>query len=701
MPPKRGKWLSPGAKASRGRPAAPRGKLRDFLPVIANTEPHSSGFSMKDEAKHTAYHHSSSAWGTGDARLRQKPVTFVSAGVVEPLKEQRPSSDTPASDMPEDSSGHPMEGPSSTAEVDNVDRANTVAVHVETSIETTIEAIGQASMTELAAQQHSVDDLGEPSETQVNETADLFFFDLAEDEPIDHSIPPPKIPSPRSSFSASDSSEEIILFKGRTAGAHRATQENQTITPDSAIAPSVRLTEHKSKTTVGGLKNTVSRAVAHQPQSSRTRSRSRHKRSQAPKVPESEDEDAILADYIANMAADSDNDHIPSQFQSAAGRRDLGGDDDAVNFGSGNEKSPIDDYALNNEGEGLRSSDLSDADVDDLVNSDDGQNDMEADMDDETLARLLAKQEELGMGGDDLLLFTSPSANINGTKARGKRPANAGPSRGLREPASATQVADALDDLDLADWGQLTGQMRKRRSKQPPKFEVSDSEIEATLNAAWSRDRERKKNRKLAREALRAEGLLGKNIDPDDLRVKYLSGMKLDDVKLELTSFLLGSAERLDFPPLDKQARKILHELANKFNVKSQSIGKGDQRRPVLYRTNRTVRYTSTRAEEATIHVNKAASHIHRKYFHRVDFKGPRTELPRNGGGDRSGHKALTLREGEIVGGSVPELGQENKGRTMLEKMGWSKGMSLGALDNQGILEPVTQVMKRSKAGLG
>lgn len=92
---------------------------------------------------------------------------------------------------------------------------------------------------------------------------------------------------------------------------------------------------------------------------------------------------------------------------------------------------------------------------------------------------------------------------------------------------------------------------------------------------------------------------------------------------------------------------------------------------------------------------------MHRKYFHRVDVKVQRTESPRAGGGGRSGNKALTLREGEIVGASVPELGQENKGRTMLEKMGWSKGMSLGALDNQGILEPVVQVMKRSKAGLG
>ncbi|EAQ92230.1 hypothetical protein CHGG_00465 [Chaetomium globosum CBS 148.51] len=703
MPPRRGKWPSPGPKSSRGRPAAHRGKLRDFLPATANTGFQSNGFSMKDEAKHTASHQFSSLWGSGDAQLRQKPVTFVSAGVVEPLKEARPSDDAPAALTPEGSFRDPTEGTSGTVEVENAD-TQTGAIHVETSTESTLETMRQeTTMAEPLTQKQSIDNLGKQLKTPVNETAGLFFFDLAEDEPMmDHTVPPPKIPSPRSSFSGSDSSEEVILFKGRTANGHATAQKNKVISPSSMTALSTELTQHKSETIVGA-RSPIPRAVAHPTRSSRGRPRPRKKRSRIPKALDNgdEDEDAILADYIDNMAADSDNDYIESQFQFAAGRRDLGGDDDAVNFGFSNDKSPMDDDVLNEEGEECRGSDLSDADVDDLVNWDDGQKDSEADMDDETLARLLAKQEELGLGGDDLLLYSGSFVNNDNKTASRKRPVRAGTSRGVREPASATQVADALDNLDLADWGQLTGQTRKRRSKQPPHFAVSDSEIEATLNTAWLRDRERKKSRKLEREALRAKGLLGKNVDPDDLRVKYMSGMKLDDMKLELTSFLLGSAERLDFPPLDKHARKILHELANKFKVKSQSIGKGDQRRPVLYRTNRTVRYTSTRAEDATSHVNQAASHIHRKYFHRVDLKGPRTEFPRNTGGDRSGHKALALQEGEIVGGSVPELGQENKGRNMLEKMGWSKGMSLGALDNQGILEPVAQVMKRSKAGLG
>jgi len=38
----------------------------------------------------------------------------------------------------------------------------------------------------------------------------------------------------------------------------------------------------------------------------------------------------------------------------------------------------------------------------------------------------------------------------------------------------------------------------------------------------------------------------------------------------------------------------------------------------------------------------------------------------------------------------------------MLEKMGWSTGKALGALNNdRGIVQPVAQVVKTTKAGLG
>lgn len=127
---------------------------------------------------------------------------------------------------------------------------------------------------------------------------------------------------------------------------------------------------------------------------------------------------------------------------------------------------------------------------------------------------------------------------------------------------------------------------------------------------------------------------------------------------------------------MDASARKIIHELANKFNIKSKSAGHGETRRPSLYRTKRTIRYSEPSFEQVFARAG-------RRYFPRLDQKG---KAPRGGGGGggmgRSGrginHAAFTLKDGEVVGGGAPELDQANKGRAMLEKMGWSTGMALG-----------------------
>lgn len=143
---------------------------------------------------------------------------------------------------------------------------------------------------------------------------------------------------------------------------------------------------------------------------------------------------------------------------------------------------------------------------------------------------------------------------------------------------------------------------------------------------------------------------------------------------------------------MDLHARKVIHDLANKFNIKSKSTGKTDQRRPTLYRTGRTLPYVESTFEQAV-------ARIRRPYLPRLDVKKKRgpTQTP----AARGSYAAASYRDGEIVGAAAPELGTENRGRTMLEKMGWSSGTALGATHNKGILQPVTHAMKRSKAGLG
>jgi hypothetical protein len=147
---------------------------------------------------------------------------------------------------------------------------------------------------------------------------------------------------------------------------------------------------------------------------------------------------------------------------------------------------------------------------------------------------------------------------------------------------------------------------------------------------------------------------------------------------------------------MDKAERKVVHELANAFNLRSKSTGNGNKRFPVLYRTLRTSTYV-----ERTFAAVEAR--LTRRFLPRMEINGKKTggTPKRSGRGGGGFSAAVNYRDGDIVGGSAPELGVENKGRAMLEKMGWSTGTALGALNNKGILQPVSHVVKTTKAGLG
>lgn len=143
---------------------------------------------------------------------------------------------------------------------------------------------------------------------------------------------------------------------------------------------------------------------------------------------------------------------------------------------------------------------------------------------------------------------------------------------------------------------------------------------------------------------------------------------------------------------MEKDERKIVHGIANAFKLKSKSDGTGKKRFPVLTKTPRTKSYT-----ESTF--NAMAFRSSSQFLPRPDVKHSGRKGARGMGGFNMA--SVSYREGDVVGGSAPELGVENRGRAMLEKMGWSTGDALGALNNKGILQPVTHIVKTSKAGLG
>ncbi|KAE8321465.1 hypothetical protein BDV39DRAFT_212332 [Aspergillus sergii] len=265
---------------------------------------------------------------------------------------------------------------------------------------------------------------------------------------------------------------------------------------------------------------------------------------------------------------------------------------------------------------------------------------------------------------------------------------------------SATAFADALEidpyyGLDIMDFNRPSLRKKQRGKYRNPDLVLSDSELELELENAWRNDREKKKDRKQKREELRSQGLLGRGAHDSDLRSKYTNGMGFSDLKMEIRIFLLSSRTSLALPPMTKHRRKLIHDLANALSLNSQSRGKGSSRFPILHKTSRTPRYTQKTISYIDQIFSKGRfNHGATKSW---DQKITKSAKPPRGRPDSS----VSYMDGDIVGASAPEIGAGNKGRAILERMGWSTGTALGATNNKGILLPVAHVVKNSKAGLG
>ena len=142
--------------------------------------------------------------------------------------------------------------------------------------------------------------------------------------------------------------------------------------------------------------------------------------------------------------------------------------------------------------------------------------------------------------------------------------------------------------------------------------------------------------------------------------------------------------------------RKLVHEMANVLRLKSKSSGDGKSRYPMLYKTSRTAEFNETAMSSIMKHLNS------KRFLPRKDPKGSgKAAAIKRTRGNVGKTAGVSYHDGEVVGAAAPEIGIENRGRAMLEKMGWSKGTALGALNNKGMLQPVTHIVKTTKAGLG
>lgn len=565
---------------------------------------------MQEEARNTERHQS--FWNT-DQRLRDSKVSFVSAGTLDPKELELESKNTENAlaemtlDSPrEDAMGQAMDVPPE----EDAKKMEDVVLEKDT------EESGVQSPIEETPAYFVVDTMGEPVNTR---------------------LPLPKVRS--TSPTPSNSSEEVILFGGRDrngTGVSRARKAHKPQVP--SIDAKIRTVEdqihvreelleevlrEKSASPLRLMRRQSKTPATHQnPGPNRTRKANRHQ----------EDEDAILADYLANL--DEDDELNNTTFRP----RELGGAEDDLWQDEMEESSeePIPDNIDPVQG-GWDPSDIGDFDemstsdevmgsvksiltkrdresgvqylvvwqgqsadearwvplstltaasalplieafeaqeniLADILNhqnedsSDtDGAEDDDSDlvqrkidrMSDEKIARLLAKQEELGMGSDKLLLFDDEpddededDVDIDLPKTV-LNPFLLGPTldqytgRGARRPRgdypSASALADSYDGFDVMDHDRPSLKRKPKGRKGKLTFDVSDEELDASMQMTYENDRLKKKERKQEREELRAQGLLGSKNGKPDLKQKFKEGMSIHDVKDAIKDFLTGN----------------------------------------------------------------------------------------------------------------------------------------------------------------
>ncbi|KAL3233865.1 Protein SQS1 [Nakaseomyces bracarensis] len=183
------------------------------------------------------------------------------------------------------------------------------------------------------------------------------------------------------------------------------------------------------------------------------------------------------------------------------------------------------------------------------------------------------------------------------------------------------------------------------------------------------------------------------NKNSDDLFKKYPFGFHVLNIRDEFELFMSRNKERLIFPPLDPHGNKTVMKFANHYNTKSSKVGKANHSHVMVEK----VRKTKWKKPNYNL-ISQLTRQ--RPIFMRIDVRQPRDDSVKENRGRRGERTKFHVKEGEIVGENAPEISQDNIGRRMLEKLGWSSGEGLGAHGNKGISEPVMARVKNSKSGL-
>ena len=201
--------------------------------------------------------------------------------------------------------------------------------------------------------------------------------------------------------------------------------------------------------------------------------------------PEPSDEDEILADYIAHMADDSDDDGTTEEDEPTANHSQ----------GSTCDSEEVDSNESSSE-----------------------------ELEDDTIY-VLANPSQSARRKPEKTIFASATAFADALEQ------------------------DPYYGLDVMDFSRSSLKRNKNKNKNKnfidhPVFDGLDSELEDGLINTWNNDRLKKKMKKREREELRVQGLLGRRRNDPDLKIKYADGINIEELKSEIRLFLLSPKNR-------------------------------------------------------------------------------------------------------------------------------------------------------------
>lgn len=268
-----------------------------------------------------------------------------------------------------------------------------------------------------------------------------------------------------------------------------------------------------------------------------------------------------------------------------------------------------------------------------------------------------------------------------------------------REDSVSSDMKEGLDDLiaytekysvvrsqDFETSSlNTTGKGKKKKLLVEESLEL-DAATLVTLQDKFScRVQSKAKNRRFKQDFIDEQ-----NKSSEDLYKKYPIGLHVQNIKDECEAFLERNKDRLTFPPLDPHGNNVILKICHNFNLKGYKEGTGKNSHVVAQKTKRTERYLPN--YDMVSRLLKQ-----RPVFFRTDVDRPGKNSTER---VNSSKAKFHTKEGEIVGQDAPEIGKDNIGRKMLEKLGWSNGEGLGAMGNKGIAEPLMAKVKKSKSGL-